>query len=266
MLMISSRENFWDSETLSNSDEIRDVVLDGEGLGEPIGQEEFINRLRNRRVLFLIHGYNNEEDDVVRAYDIIERNVSAYLGNMYDEIVGYTWPGGDDRFDYYSAKTRSGAVAPRVRRWLRDIVYVAQALDIMDHSMGTRVSLTALRDPRASRVRNLFNMASAVDNECIQRREKYYPATQNCETLYVFHSKNDDVLRTAYVFAHWDRALGYNGPEDPAAIIEHSPNVKVVNCKNVIQEHGDYKYSEEIYQFIGRELVDKTARQYSTLE
>ena len=203
--------------------------------------------------------------DVVRAYDIIQRNVSTHLRDIYDAIVGYTWPGGDDGLDYFAAKTRAGAVAPRVRRWLKDIVGVVQSVDVMNHSMGERVVLAGLSDDRATKVRNLFNMASAVDNESIQIEEKFYVASRNCETLYVFHSKNDSVLRNAYRLAEWDRALGDSGPEDPAQIIQHSPNVKIVNCKNVIKSHGGYKDSEVIYKFIEAESQGRKAPQYSTL-
>jgi len=265
MLMISSRDKFWDSNTLSDSDEIRDVVLDDDSLGSVISKQNFLNSLHDKRVILLIHGYNNEGDDVVRSYDIIDRNISIHLKEIYDSVIGYTWPGGDDRFDYSAAKTRAGAVAPRVRRWLKDIADVAQAVDIMNHSMGGRVVLTSLRDARAPKVRNLFNMASAVDNESIQINEKFYDSSKNCEVLYVFHSKNDSVLKNAYQLAEWDRALGYSGPEDPELIMKHSPNVRIVNCKNIIRSHGGYKDSEAIYKFIAMELQGVRAPQYSTL-
>lgn len=47
MLMISSRDKFWDSNRLSNSDEIRDVVLDDNSLGVPVDINDFLNMVRN---------------------------------------------------------------------------------------------------------------------------------------------------------------------------------------------------------------------------
>jgi hypothetical protein len=65
--------------------------------------------------------------------------------------------------------------------------------------------------------------------------------------------------------ADFDLALGYSGPEDPADIIAHSPNVKVANCKRVIDSHGGYKYSDPVYQFMLHEFTGPAAPQFSTL-
>ena len=265
MLIISSRFEFWDSNDLSNSDKVRDVDLDTDDLGNDLDEQEFSRRVRGKRILLLIHGYNNEEDDVVRAYSIIEGKVSSLLSRQYDMTLGYTWPGGDDRFDYYAAKTRASSVAPRLRRWLRVISRQGQSIDVMAHSMGCRVGLLALRE-RTPRVNNMFTMAAAVDNESIQVHEKYYPSSKACKSLYVFHSKNDPVLEGAYLMAEWDNALGYSGPEDPAEIVNHSPNVKVVNCKRAIKSHGGYKDSDQVYGFIKKQLTSRRKQpQYSTL-
>ncbi len=265
MLMISSRDNFWESEELSDYDEIRDVVLTDESLGTQVSESKFLQDIADKTVLLIIHGYNNEEDDVVRAYRIIENNIHGHMPGFYDLIVGYTWPGGDDGLDYFAAKRRAGTVAPRVGRWLQKMVGVSRAIDVMSHSMGGRVILSALEDVTSFRVRNLFNMASAVDNESIQVDEPYYDASRACETLYVFHSKNDPVLKTAYLLAEWDRALGYSGPEDPADIIVHSPHVRVINCERVIQSHGGYKRSRGVYNYIKNELSGAQAPQFTTL-
>lgn len=272
MLMISARKDFWNSTELSDADEVREVNLNDDSLGEPVDKTIFLQKLDDKKVLLLIHGYNNEEDDVVRAYNVIEEKASCMLkfdngSPIYDLIIGYTWPGGDDPLDYFSAKRRASAVSPRVNRWIDAIKKSGATIDIMGHSMGCRVSLLAMQGKLqfSKTIRNLFLTAAAVDNESIEKNEEYYASTCTCEKLYVFHSKNDDVLKMSYRVAELDEALGYSGPENPADIIENSPNVKVVNCKNVVFKHGDYKDCAGMYSYIQGEFGENPSNQYKTL-
>ena len=99
------------------------------------------------------------------------------------------------------------------------------------------MAFEALRDATANVVRSAWNFASAVDNESVEKGERYYSASQRCSSFYVFHSKNDPVLRIWYRlgdFLDFDTALGYSGPEDPRAIMDRSRNVTVINCKDVV--------------------------------
>ena len=85
------------------------------------------------------------------------------------------------------------------------------------------MTFEALRDASPSIVRFAWNFASAVDNESVEMGERYYSASQRCRKFYVFHSKNDPVLRVWYRvgdFFDFDTALGYSGPEDPRAIMD----------------------------------------------
>lgn len=272
MLMISARKDFWNSTELSDFDEIRQVNLNDDSLGTPIANDAFLKQIDEKKILMLIHGYNNEEDDVVRAYNIIDGNVDSLLRKengdpVYDFVIGYTWPGGDDAHDYYSAKRRAGAVSPRINRWIDAMKRAGSTIDVMGHSMGCRVSLLALQGKLLypKMVRNLFLTAAAVDNESIEKGEEYFASASACEKLYVFHSKNDEVLDASYRVAELDEALGYSGPENPADIIENSPNVKVINCKNVVYKHGGYKDCAGMYSYIKGEFGDTPANVYKTL-
>lgn len=272
MLMISARKDFWSSTELSDADEIRQVNLKDDSLGDPISKDQLPGLVDDKKVLVLIHGYNNEEDDVCRAYDIIEGNVTSLLRNddgspIYDLIIGYTWPGGDDGLDYFAAKKRASAVSPRVNRWIDALRRAGASIDVMGHSMGCRVSLLALQGKllMPQMVRNLYLTAAAVDNESVEKGEEYSESAAACQKLYVFHSKNDTVLNVSYRTAELDEALGYSGPEDPADIIENSPNVKVINCKNVVFKHGGYKSCAGMYAYIKGEFGQNPANQYKTL-
>ena len=265
MIIISARQNFWDNNNISPQDEIREVTLPQITAEQALTEGEFLAAIRGKKVLLLVHGYNNEKYDVLRAYEIVQAKVHATLPDHYDLVIGYSWPGGDDPLDYFAAKRRASAIAPRFGMWLPKIKQVVAKLDTMTHSMGTRLMLSALQLDGTIKIDNAFNMAAAVDNECLELFEKYHEASKHCQKLYVFHSKYDNVLGIGYRAAEWDRALGFSGPEDVANIVEHCPHVKVANCKNVIKEHGAYKTADRVYGYIAGELSGSETPQFLTL-
>lgn len=264
MLMVSVRKEFWSSTELSDTDEIRDVDLTDDSLGILVNDASFLSKINGKNILILVHGYNNEEDDVVRSYNAIERKMRYHklygTNGKYDIIIGYTWPGGDMALSYPAAKSRSGAVGPRFGRLLKKVLSSANSVDINTHSLGARVALIGLELlPADKSIQNLFMSAAAIDNELIQSGEKYYISVDSCSNVYVFHSKNDPVLKMMFPLGDFDMALGYSGPEDPGAIIKHSPNVKVINCKNIIKQHGAYKDCDQIYTYMLNPLPDQFA-------
>jgi esterase/lipase superfamily enzyme len=278
--MISSRKDFWSPTEFSDTDDLRDVVLDdpNPAADTPISESDFLASLAGQRVLMLVHGYNNTEDDVSLAYARIERAVAEHLGTRYDLVIGYTWPGGALGVSYPIARSRSNSAGPRLAPWLQKIARRAQALDVMSHSLGARVTLKALaqglKNP-ARPLRNLYLLAAAVDNESIEKGEEFYDATKRSEQTIVMHSRKDRTLaiwfRVGDAILPWqwldifDVALGYSGPEDPADIIDHSPHVKVVNCKGPELDHGDYKDHPQVYGYIKDYLAGRRTEQFYTL-
>ena len=192
----------------------------------------------------------------------------AGISHDYDEIVGFTWPGGDHGYEYHPAKRRSSVAAGRLLDLYK--TFSLKSLDIMTHSMGARVVLRALCEIASDGpvvVRNHFATAAAVDDESIEKGNTFYEATQLTETNWIFHSKNDDVLKYWYKIGDLDTALGLHGPDDRQAIERYSKNVKVINCRHFVDGHGGYKNSQEFYWFIADILSGNTpiSRQFYTL-
>ena len=166
------------------------------------------------------------------------------------------------------ARGRARDTAERFGRLLSGLRASSAVVDLNTHSLGAHVAFEALQALPQPAVRNAWNFAPAVDNESIERTERYHGATQRCERFYVFHSKNDPVLRVWYRVGDlfdFDTALGYSGPEDPRAIIDHSRNVRVVNCKDVVASHGGYRSAGQVWSFLASELAGPTAQQFTTL-
>jgi len=119
MYLISAREGFWSDNKLAVRDAIREVDLVGEDPSSPVDEPTFLSEINGKKVLVLVHGYNNEPEDVHRAYATIEGQVAKLVDGAYDLVVGYIWPGGDDPLDYFSAKKRANALARRFGIWLK---------------------------------------------------------------------------------------------------------------------------------------------------
>ena len=272
MLMISSRKNFWQATSFSNKEAFRNIDLAfPNDPGIEVSEADFYTAVTGKRLYLLIHGYNNDEGAIRSSYAVIEQMMITHgllgPGAPYDTVIGYAWPGGDLRISYAFAKKRAEKVAPRVQKLLLSIASTSPdtSLDINTHSLGARVALQSLKGVPGKPIRNLFLLAPAVDDESIENGQKFYSSTQACNRVYVLHSKFDPVLKTWFPLADFDQALGLNGPEDAASIISHSPNVKVVNCKNVIKSHSDYKNEPKVYQYMLNEFTGTPAEQFYTL-
>ncbi len=272
MMIVSCRKDFWSATEFAGADEIRRVHLDTK-TGRGVTQTEFLQELRGKRVTVLIHGYNNEELDVIDSYKTIDERMRllGFLGGAsasYDALVGFAWPGGAAGVSFPFARQRASESASRFAALIGSLRSANVTIDLNTHSLGSHVVFEALRDGAPQLVRNAWNFASAVDNESIERYERYFQASQRCRTFYVFHSKNDPVLRVWYRigdFFDFDTALGYSGPEDPGSIIRNSANVRVVNCKDVVESHGGYRSSGEVWSYISQQLTNPSPEQFVTL-
>lgn len=267
MHWISSRVDLADEDRLGPQETFWELTIANDRLAgarqETLAQ--FRTFVRGKRILVLVHGYNNVLEDIVRAYSIVERMTGTHVAGFYDAVVGYTWPGGDAPLDWYLPRRRAGLAGPRLGTVLDDLRRSAASIDLMSHSLGARVALKAIDAAARGTVRVHFLLASAVDNESIEGREKYHAATRKTGETLVLHSRHDSILKFGYSAAQWDLALGLHGPEDPGDIAEHSPNVVIGNCKHVIERHGQYKSSVEVYTFLRRWMNGQVQGQFVTV-
>jgi hypothetical protein len=274
MYMVSCRRDFWSATDFSTADEIRDLDLAGNGQGPAVPPAVFLNAMAGKRITVLVHGYNNEQRDVLDSYGTIDTKMRllGFLGRTnapYDALVGFAWPGGSAGVSFPFARGRADDAAPRLNQLFASLKGSNATIDVNSHSLGAHVTFEALRDATTNVVRNAWSFASAVDNESVEKGERYYTASQRCSRVYVFHSKNDPVLRVWYRLGDvfdFDTALGYSGPEDPRAIIDNSPNVTVINCKDVVSSHGGYRSTGQVWSFMQQELASPGSEQFVTLQ
>lgn len=265
MIIVSSRLNFDDPDnisTLGHSAKEIDLATDKE---KPFDIKRLPVKIREKNVLILVHGYNNEQFEVYDAYQIIEQKIGTITPNVYETIIGYSWPGGDRGLEWWQGKSRANSVARMFRFLIEELGETANALDIMSHSLGARVTLKALKESKQKDVvRNYYCTAPAVDNECLEPDEEFHNALSSCNRLFVFHSSKDGVLRISYKAAEWDRALGLYGPEDKDYISTKAKKVYVANCKKHVSKHGGYKRADKMYSYI-KDYQTKNPSKFKTL-
>ena len=260
MIIISARKDFDNPDQISTSGHsVKEIDLNNDStISDKV---DLNNLLTGKKTLFLVHGYNNEQFEVYDAYQIIESQIGSHLAQEYDYVIGYSWPGGDRGIEWWQGKSRANSVARMFRRLLEQISSVCSSIDIMSHSLGARVTLKALKESQQSNlIRNYFCTAPAVDNESLEPNEEFYNSLSSCKNIYVCHSARDGVLSLSYRAAEWDRALGLNGPEDKAFVLNSNFGVFVANCKKVVDSHGGYKRCDELYQYISGTLAQNPSR------
>lgn len=237
MSMSTDRRQLTDPDKLSQATQYMDVDLYDQTVDSEISEESFLNGLKDKSVMIFVHGYNSEFQDTAEAYLSMHELTKA----SYDVTIGHMWPGGKNPLGYHSARCRvTKELDERFANTLRKIARVAKHVDIVAHSMGCRLVLEALAIEDAPAVRLLHLAAAAVDNEKLEPGESYHRSTRQCDRLFVYHSKHDDVLKYGYPAGDFDRALGYKGAEHPEDL---PSNVKQINMSQHVKSHGGYKNS-----------------------
>lgn len=271
--MVSCRTDFWSPTDFSAATDIRRIDLET-GTGPAVSPNEFVQELLGKRIVVLVHGYNNDACDVIDSYRTIDAHMRL-LGFLdapqapYDALLGFVWPGGALGVSFPFARQRATETATPFHTLLITLKAAGTTIDLNTHSLGAQVALEALRITETTLLRHSWNFASAIDNESIESGERYFEASRRCDRFYVFHSKNDAKLRFWYRvgdFFDFDTALGWSGPEDPGTIIATSKHVRVVNCKDVVLSHSAYRSSGEVWSYIARELKMPSADQFVKLQ
>lgn len=253
MYMVSSNYNFFYPDRISRTDQIREVDLidPRPATTKRVSATYLADKMQNKKVLIVVHGYRNSYEDTCHAYNRIKQKVDSDIGK-YDEVIGYMWPGGTKKLSYFSAKRRAKQLRQRIADLLDGLLNETSQVDIMAHSLGCYMSLSALKRTR-NKVNNIFLMAPAIsDYEPCEGGIFYMPIKSRAEGTFIFRSEDDTVLRDYFPIAERGcTALGYLGPRS----LDCLPNNSVViNCSNQTDriDHASYLTRSEIYKRISR--------------
>ena len=256
MLIVSSKKDIWENHAYSKKDSFLDFDLDSELALDntayaKITKKAFKKRVKGKRILVLIHGYNLDFLDVLASYSMLHQNIVQHWATKkqpYDEVIGYTWHAGDDNFDYFKAKKFAAVASKRLQFLLKDTLKKADNIDVMTHSLGARVLLKALATGDTNlrpKIRNHFCIAAAVSNTCFEKGKHLRQATKQANATWIFHSKNDSSLKFNYLLAKYNTAMGLTGPIGKTK--KYPKRTASIDCSDLVFTHGAYKRLPAFY-------------------
>ncbi len=277
MLIVSSKKDLWENpsfkqHSFAKKENFLDFDVDSELAVDDtayakITKKSFKKRIKGKRVLLLIHGYNLDFLDVLASYSTLHQNIQQELSHPelshYHEVIGYTWHVGkhdvdDAKFSYAKAKRNAKKASKRLHKLLQKTLKNATSIDVISHSLGSRVLLTALADhdktsskqtSKKPLIRNHFCVAAAVNNSCFQKGKHLRNATKQTEATWIFYSKNDASLQTKKLLAKSNSAMGLTGPK--AKKNKLPKRTASIDCSSFIYSHGAYKRVPIFYSCLG---------------
>ncbi len=245
IVCMSDREDFWSSEQIAQATYMFSI--------DPIDFSHF----EDKKVLFLVHGYNNTLEEAQKTYQMLSQKMGALKSAdgkpLYDLVIHYFWPGYHNIEAYFEAEknAQSFLLTNRLAVTLMHLSEKATCVDVVAHSMGNRVMLEALSHVPVKKplLRYFYSFAAAVNNDSIDRRGEYAGALKLCQSMYVFHSDVDIALNSYEVIKDHE-ALGSDTNIDLA---DAPANVQFIDCTLFLEgNHSGYFTSDAdpIYLFI----------------
>jgi pimeloyl-ACP methyl ester carboxylesterase len=216
---------------------------------------EFTAATHGKRLLVLVHGYNNSRS-FGRERLIRFGNMLA-AGGCGDIILAVLWPGdGWAKALTYPFEGRDADdSADALSKWLSINAAFNTRIAFVGHSLGCRVVMnTAQQIARHGGLTldRICLMAPAIDNDSLGRLGVtcYQEATLATDRIAVLASEEDLVLHFAYPLGdlaqtilygeRWGSALGRSGPveNEPRIVSRIEPVPKALPARDI--DHGDY--------------------------
>jgi esterase/lipase superfamily enzyme len=269
MILASCRKHFDSNQRFDDLQFRRYANLSDTTSFTEVSAGEFADEVADKHVVTFVHGFRNPLKAVAAAYKSLEGELvdRGLIGpGNYDVAIGFLWPGFQTELGFFPAVPWANRSASFFREFVKLLNSSAHTVDIQTHSLGARVALQALAFEHEVWTDNLMLTAPAVDNESLEPKKEFNAALASCRRCFVYHSSKDPVLKIAYRIGALDKALGYEGPENPDIIDAECPEVFVVDCSAVVSSHGGYRSSDEVYDQWSRVLDESTLPRFATLK
>jgi esterase/lipase superfamily enzyme len=273
MYVVSCRRNFDSNVLVSKANQYRNYTNPGDHTKfQTIDLPTLLKAATNKHLCLLVHGFNNPIENVTKAYwellaGMNQPGLTPPTG--YGLIVGFTWPGSRTPFGYFGAVPKATRSAPFLRDLINALRTVALSVDIQTHSLGARVALKALADPKKTFVDNLMMIAPAIDNNILEPGETFFESASSCNRCFVYFSKRDPVLKGGFwigdILDGIHAALGLKGPRNKAITLDKTPNVYVVDCSTRVSSHGGYRHTPQYYEHWKEVLSGAPVNRYGEL-
>jgi len=272
MYVVSCRRGFDSDRLLASENAYRNFTNPANaGVFQDLTKTKLLEKATNKHVCLLVHGYNNEAPEVMSAYwkittQMVDNGVTGPQG--YGLVLGFTWPGFATKAGFFTAVLNARKAGAFLADLIDSVRAVAHSVDVQTHSLGARVALQALKDPKKIFVDNLLLSAPAVDNHVLEPDESFHAATQSCNRLFVYHSKHDGALKAFFLGDLTDGihpALGLRGPRSKAITLAKTPNVYSVDCSERVKGHSEYKNTKQYFAHWNQLLSGAPMSRYDEL-
>ncbi len=200
----------------------------------------------DKDTLLLIHGFNNDFDQVTGAYLDFEKRIRdvGFQGNA----IGFTWPSFGQWYMYHGDQEQVEYAAPALVKLLQRFLprLGPNSLHVNAHSMGNYLLIQALAShPGTARLLDQVTcFAADVSNDILEKGEKGFRTARRVSRLTSYFNRKDPVLGVSAII-NADGRLGMNGADEAALLPD---NTFQVDCSTVIEGHSDYRKSVEVMQ------------------
>jgi hypothetical protein len=228
-------------------------VRDGMGFRTSVAARDVV--LRGSRLVLVVHGYNNNEDEASKSYDVLFEILGTLVPSpeVLRSIWEVYWPGyvrvGAKKRTLLSALSYPMQVRKAVRigralaRFLSSVAFDRQPMDVLfiAHSLGCRVVLEAIRglsEDSGISVKAICLMAAAVPVAHVSASGSLRHAADTAEKRYILHSPADRVLRRYF-------RAGQLGDRSSEAVGRFGNprsfwDLRLTNVQDTGLDHGDY--------------------------
>jgi len=208
---------------------------------------------RGKKILIVVHGFNAEFSEVEEAlYETSEKTKG-----VYGAIIAFVYPSQQLRL---SAPLSSYSTAKDVAQYaaidlfpdlLNQVLSVAGQVDIVAHSLGTRLvmdSLSSRKKPIYGQVTNLFLLGGVAPETslslCPGSHRRALPLAIQ---IYNIFSRRDLTVPIHTIISDEERIIGNPSPISDLCL---SRNVTYVDATPVVDSHRAFLTSEVVIKFI----------------
>ena len=214
-----------------------------------------------RRLVLLIHGYNNSEAKASRAFEKFRRNLNNAIPR--EELWEVHWPGDlpglFESLATYPVRVPVAMMAGEALERFLATHTSARSVVIVAHSLGCRVALeTAFRiarDPayRGPQLEHVFLMAAAVPTALCDQPNKRFPIPVARAAEHVFYSPRDIVLAAG--FPNFQHLVGQFEEGAAVGYLGLPLNQRWTSRTGVCLNHSEYWGSKKVAREIATTLT-----------
>ena len=223
---------------------------------------------RDKNTLLLIHGFNNDFEDVSKAYLDFGRRIrrEGFHGN----IIGFTWPSYGEWYRYFGDKEQVEYATTALLNFLTKFrpLLDQNKLHVNTHSMGAHLLIRALADysridaipeaqPGAYLVDEMTFFAADVSNNSLERGQDGRQALRETNRLTSYFYRLDPVLGIS-AFLNHDGRLGLNGAERPSRLPKDAFQL---DCTTLLDSHAGYRKNTKLMRDLAAVLNGRPSHQ-----